>query len=75
MSFADTDQLVSRKEAEAFLRKIGCKISNGYLSNLARNDNEAKGPPFFRTGRAGTRVVYRLGDLETWWRNRLVRVE
>lgn len=58
---------LTRKEAAAYLTKIGCPISSRTLDNLARNNNEGNGPSFIRIGTGEwRRVRYRITDLDQW---------
>jgi len=61
---AQEDDFLSRKQASAYLAKIGCPISVKTLANLASNDNEGGGPPFLRIR---WRIVrYERAALDTW---------
>lgn len=61
---AEPTDFLSRKEAAAYLTKIGCPVSFSLLANLASNNNEGDGPPFLRVR---SRIVrYERQALETW---------
>lgn len=57
-------QFLSRKEAAAYLAKIGCPIGLRTLATLASNNNEGKGPRFTRT--RWKIVRYLKTDLDAW---------
>jgi hypothetical protein len=60
----DDDPWLTRKEATAFLKSIGCSVAPQTLANLASNNNEGGGPPFRRFRK---RVVrYQLSRLKEW---------
>ena len=72
MVISPDDQL-SRKEAAAYLTKLGCPISAQTLANMACNDNAGGGPGFLRF--RWRTVRYRRGDLDEWAKRQSVRVE
>lgn len=73
---ADDNDLLNRKEAAAYLRKMGCATSPATLEGMAANNNAGSGPPFNSYRSGGRRfVTYRRGDLDTWASKRLRRVE
>ena len=63
----------NRKEAAAYLTRIGCPISPRTLENLAMNNNAGKGPPYTRM--RWKTVVYNRVELEQWAERQKVRVE
>ena len=64
----------SRKEAAAFLTRIGFKISAATLAAYAMRDNASrKGPPFIRTG--WRTIRYSEDDLRAWAADKTTRVE
>lgn len=65
-------ELLSRKQAAAYLTSIGCPISIYTLANLASNNNEGKGPSFQRT--RWKIIRYRKSDLDAWARKETVIV-
>jgi hypothetical protein len=68
---AADDRFINRKQAAEYLRQRGCTTSAGHLRWLAVKDNARGGPPYFKNG---ARVLYRVVDLELWFRGRLRRV-
>jgi hypothetical protein len=64
---------MSRKEAAAYLTRIGCPMAPKTLANMASKDNAGGGPPFDRNG--WKMVQYRRADLDAWAAARRVRVE
>lgn len=62
----------SRKEAAAYLTERGYRIAPQTLANLAKNENQGKGPSFERLGWCNVR--YARADLDAWLRSRIVRV-
>ena len=67
------DEWLSRKEAARYLESIGCPVSARSLEKRASNDNEGRGPAFYRIG--WRMVRYRKADLEAWAKAQVVRVE
>lgn len=67
-----TGLLLTRKQAAEYLRRQHCQISYKTLTNYAANKNEGGGPPFFKDG---DRALYSPAELDTWRRNRLIRVD
>ena len=68
----ETDFL-SRKEASAYLAKIGCPLSVQTLANLAANQNAGKGPPFLRIRKKIVR--YKKTSLDAWAYEHTTRVD
>lgn len=64
---------LSRKEAAAFLTRLGCPITAKTLTNKAANNNAGKGPPFTQFG--WRTVRYSRIDLEAWAKRESRRVE
>jgi len=64
---------LTRKEAAAFLTRIGCPISVWTLAQMAVNNNAGKGPAFTRTGWKTLR--YEPADLRAWAEKKITRVE
>jgi hypothetical protein len=64
---------LNRKEAAAYLRERGMKISAQTLAKLASNNNAGKGPSFTRF--RWNSVVYARVDLDTWLEHERKRVE
>jgi hypothetical protein len=63
---------MSRKEAAAYLTRIGYPIAPKTLANMAANNNAGNGPAYLR---ARWRVVqYRRADLDLWVNREMVRV-
>ncbi len=73
MVMANDDDFLTRKQAAAYLTKIGCPISYATLANRAAHNNAGKGPPFTRTG--WRTVRYRKQDLDAWAYRNTERVE
>lgn len=59
-----TEPLLSRKEAAAYLTKLGYTISPQTLAHMAANNNARKGPSFIKIG--WSQVKYRRSALDTW---------
>ena len=70
---SDDKRLLNRKEASAYLEKLGIKLSPGTLANMASNNNAGKGPAFLRL--RWSTVRYRKEDLEVWVNRHSQRVE
>lgn len=69
----DESDWLTRKEACAFLGRLGCPVSPRTMGNWASNGNARRGPPFTR---ARWRIVrYQRGDLREWAKRETVRVE
>ena len=67
-----TDDLLSRKQAAAYLCELGVRIAPKTLENKASNHNAGKGPPFIRIGWG--QVKYRRSELDAWARRQMVEV-
>lgn len=74
MSEAPGDWL-TRKDASAYLGKIGLPMAPHTLANRAANNNRGKGPPFHRLRGGWNCVWYKRSDLDAWAKRELVRVE
>ena len=58
------DKLLTRKEAAAYLERIGCpRVSVRTLEKWAANGNAGRGPSFTRLRKM---VGYRKSDLDAW---------
>ena len=67
------DDLLTRKQATAYLTKIGYPVSPQTLANLAVNNNSGHGPSFIRSG---VRIVrYKRGALDAWARLRVQHID
>ena len=64
---------LKRKQAAAYLEKLGCPISPRTLEKWASNGNKGKGPPFTRI--RWNIVRYARADLDSWAAREAVRVE
>lgn len=67
---------MGRKEAAAFLTRLGFPISSKTLANMASNENTGQsggGPAFYKT--AWKTVFYLEADLIAWASVRVRRVE
>ena len=64
---------LTRKQAAAFLTRIGCPVTYRQLSWWAENDNRRGGPPYTRVR---TRLVhYSETDLKAWAKQNTKRIE
>jgi hypothetical protein len=69
---ARESDFLSRKEASAYLAKIGCPLSVQTLANLAANQNAGNGPPFLRIRKKIVR--YQKSLLDEWAYKHTTRV-
>jgi hypothetical protein len=70
------DDLFNRKQAAAYLRKMGCAASPSTLANMAVSGNAGGGPPFIvYRNRKRRHVSYRRVDLDEWAAKKIRRVE
>ncbi len=70
------DELLNRKQAAAYLCRLGCATSQGTLSNMAISGNSGGGPPFtIYRNKKRHRVTYRRRDLDEWAAKKMRRVE
>ena len=69
---AKENDFLSRKEASAYLAKIGCPLSIQTLANLAANNNSGSGPPFLRIRKKIVR--YERRALDQWAYDHIVRI-
>ena len=73
MSATESDDMLTRKEAAAYLATLGYRVSPDHLCNMASRNNAGNGPRFRRIGE---RVIrYRRGDLKAWLESRSTWVE
>jgi hypothetical protein len=63
---------LTREEAAAYLRRIGCPISGKTLANYAANGNAGHGPAYRRSG--WRTVRYCQSDLDSWVQRAVVNV-
>lgn len=63
---------LSRKEAAAYLRRLGIPIEHQTLANLA-TAKQRRGPTYYRFG--GSCVLYKVEDLDLWRERKLIRIE
>jgi hypothetical protein len=68
----NSSEFLTRKEACAFLRALGCKVAPQTLANKAANNNKGKGPRFTRDG--WNCVLYHKEDLRRWAAGRKIQV-
>ena len=70
------DELLNRKQAAAYLKKMGCATSPATLAFMAIGQNAGGGPPFIvYRNRKRRHVSYKRGDLDEWAAKKLRRVE
>ena len=70
------DELLNRKQAAAYLRKMGCAASPSTLANMAVSGNAGGGPPFIvYRNKKRRHVSYNLADLDKWAASKIRRVE
>lgn len=76
MSKMADDELLNRKQAAAYLRKMGCATSPATLAFMAIGNNAGGGPPFLvYKNRKRRHVSYKRSDLDKWASARIRRVE
>lgn len=63
---------LSRKEAAAYLRRLGLPIEHTTLANLATK-RQQRGPTYYRFG--SSCALYKVEDLDAWRILRLIKVE
>lgn len=70
------NDLLTRKQAAAYLENKGCAASFHALKKMAANENEGRGPPFIRyRNKKRNHIKYSKADLDTWAATKLKRVE
>lgn len=72
MSATESEDMLTRKEAAAYLRTLGYSVSPDYLCNLAAKDNAGGGPPFYRIHQKVIR--YKRGEVKDWLQSRMRRI-
>ena len=69
-------ELLNRKQAAIYLRKMGCAVSPSTLANMAVSGNAGGGPPFIvYRNRKRRHVSYKRVDLDEWAAKKIRRVE
>ncbi len=72
---ANNEDRLSRKQASAYLRKMGCAATPQTMAIWAIHNNSGGGPPFDVYKSKGRRFVsYLRADLDEWAAKRLKRV-
>ncbi len=66
------EPFLSRKEAAAYLTKLGYTISPQTLAHLAAYNNARKGPPFVKFG--WRQVKYRRSELDAWAKSQMEEI-
>ena len=66
------DDLLSRKQAAAYLCQLGVSISPKTLENKANHRNSGKGPAFIKIG--WRQVKYRRSELDAWARAQMEEI-
>lgn len=69
----DKQEYLSRIECADFLRAQGLRMSDRHLRNIAANNNQGNGPPFYRT--RWNKVYYSRAQVIEWLRNEVTYVK
>ena len=68
-----TETYFTRKQAAAFLVRIGCPVTYQQLNRWSVGDNSKRGPPFIRVRQR--QISYSETDLRAWAKQNVKRIE